>query len=81
MNKAKLLKLSRLLREPVQDEVPEGYFSRDELQNIYNETKENTCKIIRNFMKNNPEKITMRKLRIKNTAGTISIIPHYKIKE
>ena len=78
MNKAKLIKLSKLLREPNADVIPDGYFSREQLQNIYKETKENTCKIIRKFMSKNPDKITMKKFRVKNVSGTISIIPYYK---
>jgi hypothetical protein len=79
MNKAKLLKLARLIREPAEDEVPKGYFSREELQEALGFGKEETCKVIRKFIQNNKGKVAMRKLRRKNSSGTISIIPHYKI--
>jgi hypothetical protein len=79
MNKAKLLKLARLIREPSEDEVPEGYFSREQLQEAFNMGKENTCKVIKKFIQENPSKIAMRKLRRKNSSGTISIVPYYKI--
>jgi hypothetical protein len=79
MNKAKLLKLARLIREPIQDEVPNGYFSREQLQEAFGMGKEQTCKIIKEFIQANPSKVAMRKLKRKNSSGTISIIPYYKI--
>jgi hypothetical protein len=79
MNKAKLLKLARLIREPIQDEVPDGYFSREQLQEAFKMGKEQTCKVIRDFIQANQSKVAMRKLRRKNSSGTISIIPYYKI--
>jgi len=79
MNKAKLLKLARLIREPAEDEVPKGYFSREELQTTFGIGKEQTCKIIRDFIQANQGNVDMRKLRRKNSSGTISIVPYYKI--
>jgi len=79
MNKAKLLKLARLIREPVEDEVPKGYFSREQLQEALGMGKEQTCKVIRDFIQANQSKVAMIKLRRKNLSGTISIIPYYKI--
>lgn len=79
MNKAKLLKLARLIREPIQDEVPEGYFSREELQKTFGVNKESTCKILKNYINENKNKVVVKNLRRKNSSGTISIIPYYKI--
>ena len=79
MNKAKLLKLARLLRQPIEDEVPEGYYSREQLQEAFGMGKENTCKVIKRFIQDNPDKVAMRKLRRKNSSGTLSIVPYYKI--
>jgi hypothetical protein len=79
MNKAKLLKLARLIRETSEDEVPDGYFSREQIQESLGMGKENTCKVIRKFIKKNEGSVAMKKLRRKNSSGTISIIPYYKI--
>lgn len=79
MNKAKLLKLASLLRQPIEDEVPDGYFSREQVQEALGMGKENTCKVIKKFINDNPTKILVKKLRRRNTSGTLSIIPYYKM--
>jgi len=79
MNKAKLLKLAQLLRQPIEDEVPNGYFSREQLQETFGMGKENTCKVIKKYTNDNPTKISVKKLRRRNSSGTISIVPYYKI--
>jgi hypothetical protein len=79
MNKAKLLKLAQLIKQPVEDEVPDGYFSREQLQEVFNMGKENTCKVIKKYINDNPTKASVKKLRRRNSSGTISIVPYYKI--
>lgn len=67
------------MKGSAEDEIPDGFYSREQLQEAFEMTKENTCKIIKKYIHKNPKKVVVRKLKRRNSSGTISIIPYYKI--
>lgn len=79
MNKTKLLKLVRALKEPTLDTIPRGWKSRFQLQKEMNVHFATMCLIIKKLKTAHPDKVHVRKFRVKNCVGNVAIVPFYKI--
>ena len=80
MNKTKLIKLVKEIRlEGATDVVPKGYITREQMSKKLKVCKDTTCKIIKKLKEKTPEKINMKRFRIRNPSGMVCSIPHYKI--
>ena len=80
MNKTKLLKLVKELRlEGESDVVPKDYISTQEMCKKLKFTKDAVCNMIKKIKDKSPDKITMKRFRIRNSSGMACSIPHYKI--
>jgi hypothetical protein len=81
MNKTKLLKLAQeLSREGNVDSIPNGYYTRLEIEKMLNRGTDYVCRFLKELQQNKPDQIITKRYKIRNASGGISSIPHYKIK-
>ena len=78
MNKNKLLKIVELVKLSSEDIIPKGYYTREELQENMHCKRDKVCRLIKEYSKRYPDKIKVKKFKIRNTSGTLSSVPHYK---
>lgn len=80
MNKIKLLKLAQeLSREGTTDLVPKGYYTRADIEKMLNRGTDYVCRFLKELQQNKPDQIITKRYKIRNSAGGVSSVPHYKI--
>ena len=80
MNKTKLIKLMKELRfKTSEDVIPKGYLSREELCKMLGVGTTAVCLMLKRIKEKAPDKIQIKRFKIRNATGTLSSVPHYKI--
>ena len=79
MNKAKLIKIQKLFISSSEDTIPKGYYRREEIQKQLDCSADKACKFIKQYATKYPNSVKIKRFIIRNSAGTLSSIPFYKI--
>lgn len=80
MNKIKLIKLAKELRlEGSVETIPDGFYSREQLSKLMGFKTDYVCRFLKELKNNKPNKIQTKRFKVRNSSGSISSIPYYKI--